>query len=474
MYFISPTFLIFFLSVTILFFVLPHKFRWLLLLVSSCFFYASAVPLYLLVLGILILINYGAGSFIEGREGSSRKSALIIGIIANLLPWFFFKYLNFFGEGITHLFGAFEYTNIVSKDLSYLPIGLSFHAFQGISYCVEIYRKKQQPEKNLGIFALYILFFPQVLAGPIERPQNLIKQFYEPKTLDYNNAVEGFRLMLWGIFKKVVIADRLSVYVINVFEDPHRQSGITLLIATIFFAFQFYADFSGYSDIVRGSAKVMGFNITENFKRPFWGSSIAEKCRRWHVSLYTWFRDYVYVPLVKSTPGGKAAKVFIGVAVVFLISGFWHGGTANQFAWAGIMIALIVLERAFKKIFKPEKFLKGKMLSFFGAIITLLLLLPAAIFFRTQSIGDATFMIQKIFSFHVGRIYKSENPLAYYYRLFGITLLFTVEFFQEFFPGVKLMGSKYAVVRFAVYAILITLILTIGAFDNLPFLYTQY
>ena len=475
MNFASFPFLIFFLSVCILFYIIPHKYRWLLLLVSSCFFYMNSVPSYILILGLTIIINYLAGISIDKSVGQSRKTALVISLIANVAVLSFFKYMNFLGDGITHLFSSFGYENTLDSKIYYLPIGLSFHTLQGISYCIEVYRSKQPVEKKFGIFSLYILFFPQVMAGPVERPQNLIHQFYEPKKLEYENVIYGLRLLLWGFFKKLVIADRLAVYVGAVYEDPHRQSGITLFLATLFFVFQIYADFSGYADIAIGTGKILGYDIAENFRRPLFGKSIAEKCRRWHISLYTWLRDYIYTPITKKN-GGETNffRMIIGILIVFLVSSFWHGAKFTFLAWSLTTALLLIGERLFKKVINPSKFLPKIVMIFFGTILSAILLLPTAILFRALSIQDAVYIIKTIGSFHMGHIFKGEPPLAFFYGIFGCSFLFIVEFFQEYFPSLKIINSRYAIIRFAAYAVLATLLLMIGVYDNTSFLYYHF
>jgi D-alanyl-lipoteichoic acid acyltransferase DltB (MBOAT superfamily) len=256
------------------------------------------VPIYIVILMGTIVIDYIAGIFIEKNEGKKRKAFLILSLIANIGVLAVFKYYNFFTENVNYIFSL----NNFSVKLPYLsillPIGLSFHTFQAMSYTIEVYRGNQKAEYNFGIYALYVMFYPQLVAGPIERPQNVLHQFYEKHHFDYNNAVTGLRLMLWGMFKKVVIADRLSQTTDAVFNNPGEYSATSIFIATIFFSFQIYCDFSGYSDIAIGSARVMGYRLMLNFNRPYNAKTITEFWRRWHISLSTWFKDYLYIPWV--------------------------------------------------------------------------------------------------------------------------------------------------------------------------------
>lgn len=264
MLFNSFEFLLFFPIVTILYFIIPHRWRWLHLLLASCIFYIAFIPVYIFILVFTIIVDYYAGCLIEKSNGRKRKALLLMSVAANILILAVFKYYNFFVENVNSLF------HLVSKDykISYLnlilPIGLSFHTFQAMSYTIEVYRGNQKAEKHFGIYALYVLFYPQLVAGPIERPQNLLHQFREKHSYDIYRIYDGLKLMLWGLFKKVVIADRLSIYVDSVYGDIWHYSGLNLIVATLFFAIQIYCDFSGYSDIAIGSAKVMGFKLMTN------------------------------------------------------------------------------------------------------------------------------------------------------------------------------------------------------------------
>lgn len=305
MLFNSIEFIFFFPIVTTLYFLLPHKFRWFMLLISSCIFYMAFIPHYILILFITIIIDYFAGIFIEKSEGYKKKAFLIISIISTCLILFIFKYFNFFSLSFQYIVNltGFEYKSKL-LDLI-LPIGLSFHTFQSLSYVIEVYRGKQKAEKHFGIYSLYVMFYPQLVAGPIERPQNLLHQFREVHKFEYNRVTDGLKLMLFGMFKKVVIADRLSIFVNEIYSNPTNFQGPALILATIFFAFQIYYDFSGYSDIAIGSAKVMGFELMKNFDRPYFSKSISEFWKRWHISLSTWFKDYLYI----SMGGNKVSKI---------------------------------------------------------------------------------------------------------------------------------------------------------------------
>ena len=258
MLFNSLEFMLFFPIVTTLYFIIPHKYRWAMLLGASCIFYMAFIPAYILILAVTICIDYAAGIMIDKTDGKRKKIFLLISIISTCLVLFIFKYYNFFNNSFASIASFFHLKYPVQALNIILPIGLSFHTFQSLSYVIEVYRGLQKSEKHFGIYALYVMFYPQLVAGPIERPQNLLHQFREKHYFDYQRVVEGLKLMVWGLFKKAVIADRLAVVVNQVYGSPAEYNGIALIIATVFFAFQIFCDFSGYSDIAIGAAKVMG------------------------------------------------------------------------------------------------------------------------------------------------------------------------------------------------------------------------
>jgi alginate O-acetyltransferase complex protein AlgI len=314
MLFNSLEFLLFFPIVTILYFVFPYRFRWALLLAASCYF----KPIYILILGFTIIIDYYAGIYIEQSEGKKRKFYLTLSLIANIGVLAVFKYYNFLNLNLTWLLEGFSLKNPVSFLSIALPVGLSFHTFQAMSYTIEVYRGNQKAEHHFGIYALYVMFYPQLVAGPIERPQNVLHQFYEKHDFDYQRVTDGLKLMAWGMFKKVVISDRLAVMVSQVYNDPYQQTGVPLLVGTICFSIQIFCDFSGYSDIALGSAEVMGFRLMKNFDRPYYAKTISEFWKRWHISLSTWFRDYLYISL-----GGNRVSKWrreYNLFIVFLVS----------------------------------------------------------------------------------------------------------------------------------------------------------
>ncbi len=307
MLFNSLEFAIFFPVVTLLYFLLPHRARVPLLVAASCWFDAAFVPKYLLILFGVILVDYVAGRLIEPAAGVRRRWILALSIVANVGVLAFFKYFNFLQSNAATVAAWFGQPAPFPALEILLPIGLSFHTFQSMAYTIEVYRGRTAAERSLLHFACYVLFYPQLVAGPIERPQSLLAQFHLKHHFDGERLFSGLRLMATGLFKKIIIADRLAPFVQSAYVSPVNYSGADLLIATYFFAVQIYCDFSGYSDIARGAARVMGIELMKNFNKPYLAASFAEFCRRSHVSLSTWFRDYLYVPLGGNRLGNRPA-----------------------------------------------------------------------------------------------------------------------------------------------------------------------
>jgi alginate O-acetyltransferase complex protein AlgI len=330
----SFTFLVFFPVVAAIYFALPHRWRWAWLLAASCYFYMAFIPVYILILFFTIAIDYVAGIMIESAEGRKRKLYLTASIVANVGVLAVFKYFNFLNANARAIAEVFHFPYDIRSLNFILPIGLSFHTFQAMSYTIEVYRGRQKAERHVGIYALYVMFFPQLVAGPIERPQNLLHQFYEEHFFEYERVANGIRRMAIGLFMKVVIADRLSRYVNAVYSDVSSYTGLTLIIATVFFAFQIYCDFAGYSMMAIGAAEVMGFKLMNNFDRPYLSRSISEFWSRWHISLSTWFRDYVYIPL----GGNRVARGrwYYNLFMTFVLSGLWHGASWTFVIWGAL------------------------------------------------------------------------------------------------------------------------------------------
>ena len=475
MLFNSLEFLLFFPLVTILYFLLKHPYRWILLLVASCVFYMFFKPVYILILGFTIVIDYVAGIYIEkATDKKQRKRFLVLSIITNVGVLAIFKYYNFFNDNITSLASFMGLSNSIPYLNILLPIGLSFHTFQAMSYTIEVYRGNQKAERHFGLYALYVMFYPQLVAGPIERPQNTLPQLHVEKKFDYGSAVIGLRLMLWGFFKKMVIADNLSIIVDNVYNNPSQQNGFTFLIATYFFTFQIYCDFSGYSDIALGSAKIMGFDLMKNFNIPYISKSIKEFWERWHISLSSWFRDYLYIPL-----GGnrvKKSRWMLNLFIVFLVSGFWHGANWTFIVWGALHGTYLILEILFKPSTDKLIDTTSKFGKFISVIITFHLAMFAWVFFRANSIESATFALKQIFtnlftSFSL--IGTASAPLLICTLFITAALFYIVDFMKENKRMIEVFQSS-SYLRYAVYLFLIYSILLFGNTDKTQFIYFQF
>jgi len=393
MLFNSLEFILFFPTVVCLYYLCPHRFRWALLLAASYFFYMSWRAEYIFLIIASTVLDYTVALRLERSESPrNRKAWLGLSLSGNLGLLFFFKYFNFFNDSVATTFEALGMSYAIPAANVLLPVGISFYTFQTLSYTIEVYRGNKKAERHIGKFALYVAFFPQLVAGPIERATALLPQFFERKDFEYTRVTDGMKLMVWGFFKKVVIADRLATMVDPVYNDLSAHSGPAIALATVFFAYQIYCDFSGYSDIAIGAAQVLGFKLMTNFRQPYFSRSIPEFWRRWHISLSTWFRDYVYIPL-----GGNRVSLFrlyVNVAIVFVVSGLWHGANWTFLAWGGLhalyMVVSLSTATTRSRIISAVKFDRVPFVhSAAQWAITFTLVCIAWIFFRAQSIEDA-------------------------------------------------------------------------------------
>ena len=484
MLFNSGQFLIFFPVVTALYFLLPHRFRWMMLLAASCYFYMAFRPIYILILAFTILVDFGAGIWIEDAPPDRRRLFLIASCIANIGVLAFFKYFNFLNGNAFALASAMGWRYPIPFIDILLPIGLSFHTFQSLSYTIEVYRGNFRAERNLGIFALYVMFYPQLVAGPIERPQNLLAEFRREHYFDQARVVSGLQLMLWGFFQKVFVADRLAPFVNAVYNHPRQYQGISFLIATVFFAFQIYCDFSGYTDIARGSAQVMGFHLMTNFNRPYFSKSIAEFWKRWHISLSTWFRDYLYIPL-----GGSRVSVprwYFNLFLTFVLSGLWHGAKWTYVIWGALnglyLIGEIVVSRWMPKRASQTSF------PLFAVLRTFCLICFAWIFFRANNLPDAYYIVSNLFSglttapakltqvaFVKGFLMMGQDKVDFALALLGILAVLIAQLVQRKRGVREALAHRSLPVRWALYYSALVLILFFGAFNQAQqFIYFQF
>ncbi len=471
MLFNSFPFLIFFTAVTILYYAVHQKWHWIYLLAASCYFYAFSIPAYLLVLFLIITIDYFAGILIESNQGNLRRFYLGLSIVSNLTVLGVFKYHNFFVENLNLLTGIFSsgHQSFSLWNLA-LPIGLSFHTFQAMSYTIEVYKGKQKAERHFGIYALYVMFYPQLVAGPIERPQKLIPQFYQKHPLDFDNITNGLKWMLCGLFMKVVVADRLGIYVDYVFRNVEIHSRLALITAVIFYSFQIYCDFAGYSLIAVGSAKAMGFSLTMNFNRPYLSASIRDFWMRWNITLSQWFRDYLYFPMGGSRV--SLAKYIFNILVVFILSGLWHGAKWTFIIW-GLLHGIFILIAHIRR-----KLLPGFVVpNLIGVISTFLIVSFCWIFFRSQNIHDASVVVMRIFSPNTVPIIEGEfeERSLLVYSALGILCIVATDTVTEYAPGkFRLLNNSKEWVRMAACISVIIIILLFGVFDGSQFIYFQF
>ena len=393
MTFTSPEFVIFFAVFVPLYFVTPQRFRWIPLLIASYFFYAYGSGIYVVLIIATTLIDYTSARLMGATpDGRRRKLLLAASLTANLGTLFIFKYFNFFNQSFATLAHDLSMDYPIGALNVILPVGISFYTFQSMAYTIDVYRRAIEPEKHLGIFATFVAFFPQLVAGPIERAKHMLPQFHRSARFDAERMVEGLRLILWGAFKKIVIADRLAIYVNTVYNAPQQYSGLPLMIATIFFAFQIYGDFSAYSDIAIGAAKILGFDLMLNFRQPYFARSARDFWARWHISLSTWFRDYLYIPL-----GGNRvpfARNLLNLMIVFLVSGLWHGASWTFVIWGALHSVYIVVETILH-----HRGIEFKLPALVKIACTFGLVTFAWIFFRANSFDDALYVVSHLFAF---------------------------------------------------------------------------
>ncbi len=465
------------------------------MLAASCFFYMWFIPQYILILFITIIIDYFAGMWIEDSEGVKKKNYLIGSIVSTCLVLFIFKYFNFFNANFKYLADSLGLKYPVGFIDIILPVGLSFHTFQSLSYVIEVYRGNQKAERHFGIYSLYVMFYPQLVAGPIERPQNLLWQFRQNFEFDYRRVTDGLKLMAWGMFKKVVIADRLATLVNITFSNPSEYEGLAHIIATVFFAFQIYCDFSGYSDIAIGSAQVMGFKLMDNFDRPYFSKTISEFWKRWHISLSTWFKDYLYISL----GGNKCGKWRwqFNLFITFFVSGLWHGANWTYVAWGslnGFYLVFANLTHDFRKKLRPQFLpVQSPVLKYYRIAVTFGLICFSWIFFRANTISDAVTVITRmtdgwktlwsnilsmgIAAFKVSHIFGSSFTLSDRWHLTSwalIGFLVFIHSIQRHSRIRRMLEDKPVWYRWAVYYSVVILIVFMGVYGENQFIYFQF
>jgi D-alanyl-lipoteichoic acid acyltransferase DltB (MBOAT superfamily) len=491
MLFDSLPFVFFFVTVFLLYFLLSARWQKVLLLLASCYFYMAFIPQYIFVLLFLIAIDYLLGIQIERAAGRTRMLLLIASIIANVGTLFFFKYFNFFNQNIAALAHALNWNYSLASLAIILPIGLSFHTFQSLAYIFEVYKGRFPAERNLLTYALYVLFFPQLVAGPIERPAHLLPQLSIAHAFDYERAVSGLKLMLWGFFKKIVIANNLVILVHFVYGHLSTSHSSVILLAVFAFALVLYADFSGYSDIAIGSARMLGIDLMQNFRQPYFAQSIADLWRRWHISLSSWFKDYVYYPLVWSKKEWGAGWMYSAILITFLLTGVWHGAGWN-FVSMGLLFGVYICFGSWTKRFREDVWGRIGVApnSVYRTVMSVssifILTAVAWIFFRADNLTQALLVVKRLFTAWGGEAFSyltCTNYCALYeigigrttLAIVGIStvLLFAYEFSIERRLTPPLLW-KYRVVRWPVYYAFLLWFLFAGNFTPLTFIYFQF
>ncbi|WP_250433632.1 MBOAT family O-acyltransferase [Hanstruepera flava] len=456
-----------------------------MLLVASYVFYGWWDWRFLFLIFISSLVDFVVGQKIYKTENKKkRKGFLMVSLLVNLGFLVYFKYSNFFIETFVDTFRLFGKELEVSTLNIILPVGISFYTFQTLSYTIDIYRKQLEPTKDVLSFFTFVAFFPQLVAGPIERASHLLPQFYKTYKFNYNQVKSGLLLIAFGLFKKIVVADRVSVLVNQVYNGPEAYLGYEIILATILFAFQIYCDFSGYSDIAIGVGRTMGFDLMKNFRSPYLSKSITEFWRRWHISLSTWFRDYVYIPLGGSRDGKY--KTYRNLFLVFFVSGLWHGAAMTFIIWGAIHGVIIVVEKSFSK----QRRTIAKALGFeintvsrklFYIIITFSIVCIAWVFFRANTLSDAITIIQNGFHLKWSQVLNfydlGLNAQEFWTAFFAIVLLVVFEWTHQNVSFTKQLAAQPLLFRWCFYLMIVFTLIIFGVYGDMApkeFIYFQF
>ena len=465
------------------------KLRNLVLLVSSYIFYGFWDWRFLILIIISSTVDFFIGNLIhKSKNHEKRKLFLLISVMVNVGFLLYFKYTNFFIESFVDTFRLFGQQLEINTLNIILPVGISFYTFQTLSYTIDIYRNNFKPTNNFLAFYTFVAFFPQLVAGPIERAKHLLPQFSKEHKFNYNLVRNGFLLILFGLFKKMVIADRLALYVNEVYNNSHDYYSLQHIIATIFFAFQIYCDFSGYSDIAIGTARILGFDLMKNFDSPYFSKSITEFWRRWHISLSTWFRDYVYIPLGGSKNGKY--RTYLNLFLVFLVSGMWHGAAINFLIWGGIHGVIIVFEKAiYKSKYKAyivkktglDKYNFGNKIFF--SIITFCIVSFTWVFFRSSQFSSAMYIIKSFFKTDLSSLFLAETynigllNNEFLLSVIFIILLLLFEYYHKRKSIYTVYINQGKIVRWTTLLIIICTITFFGVYGDRStneFIYFQF
>ena len=466
MLFNSLSFLLFFPIVCMLYWVLPYKLRNVFLLIASYYFYMSWEPLYALLIFFTSLTTWGC-AFLTAKTNNHKKLTISTCLVINLLILFAFKYYNFAIDSITHMLTTSGWRINIPHSIFLLPVGISFYTFQCIGYIIDVYRKEIKPERDFVTYALFVSFFPQLVAGPIERAKNLLPQFRTKHTFSGEEYIIGLKMMIWGFFMKLCIAGNVGPYVDAVFNNVQNHNGSSFLLASFFFSFQIFCDFGGYSLIAIGTAKCLGFNLMQNFNHPYLSLSVKEFWRRWHISLSSWFADYVYKPL-----GGSRCRSiyhYRNLLLTMLVSGLWHGANWTFVFWGGLHGIYLVANSIYSKFSGRVAFAP----KFIRIITTYIFIVLAWILFRANSISDAYLIILKIVT-DQGQLYIGEGIPSLLLPLMMITILLIKEIKDEYHIPLALMHNHNPWISIPASALIIATILLCAEFNSGQFIYFQF
>ena len=425
-------------------------------------------------LGLLLITAFStffAGMMMGMTDDEKKRKWINIGaIVLNIGILFFFKYFNFFVQSFADAFSLFGAEMNVHTLKILLPVGISFYTFSALSYSIDVYQRKVEPTRDLLAYLAYVMFFPSILSGPISRAQKQLPQYFQTRIFDYDKAVSACKLILLGGVMKLCLADRLGIYVDAIYANIAQHNGTTLLLTSIMYTIQIYADFAGYSLMAIGSGRLLGIELPSNFIRPYFAKTVTDFWRRWHISLTTWFRDYIYFPL----GGNRCSKArwMLNTMIVFTVSGLWHGAAYTFIIWGAMHGACMVIERLVygEKIKHISN--KFSIANLFRLMLTFTIVNFAWVFFRVSDLGDVMTIFRKIFT-EPGMPFVDADTMVY--ALMFAFLAFVVDFMEEYFSGkVKLMNSRYTLVRWATYVALVVMVLLFGVLDGGSFIYFQF
>jgi alginate O-acetyltransferase complex protein AlgI len=475
MLFTSVIYFLFLACTLPLYYLLPAKYRNYFLIAVSAFFYMYVKVEYIFIILFIIIANYLIGIQLEKAENKKKQIRFLnLSLFVNLGILIFFKYWGFLLENFFGLLGLFHIKSTFPILEIALPLGISYYIFQTIGYILDIYRGSQKAEKNIFRFSLFLLFFPKLLVGPIERARGFLPQLAKNIYFDKENIIEGGRRIAWGLFKKLVVANRISIYQSVVFANPQLQGGLTILFATLLYTFQVYADFSGYTDIAIGTARLFGFNLMENFKQPLLAKNLSDFWRRWHISLSSWVNDYIFNPIALKRRDWGNWGVFYALLISFVVIGIWHGPTWNYVLFGIIQAVALIYETATRKVRKRiSKKIPSVIYNNISILLTFLYVSFSLIIFESSTFDKAKNIVEGIFA-RPGELFY-DKPSTLFFMLIGCGIMMLYDIQEEFkIFQFSLFSNKNWIVQHISYALLLIYILMAGVFDGGQFIYFAF